>query len=168
MSAEVQAPPAAKSSFGKKLVLAAVSLVCVAAGVALPMVVPLPGLNKEKAGGHGAKDKHAAEAATAVVPFGDVTVNLAEERMNRYLRLKVALVVEADAEKTVEEELTKKKAVIKSRLLGHLAGKTLKDVSGTAGVNRLQREILERIDDVLFPDGHSTIKGVVFEEYTVQ
>ena len=62
----------------------------------------------------------------------------------------------------------KKKAPLKSAIITHLAGKSLKDVSGSVGVNRVQREILEKLDDVLYPDGHSHLRGVVFEEYVVQ
>jgi flagellar basal body-associated protein FliL len=64
--------------------------------------------------------------------------------------------------------LTKQKAAVKSKLINHIAGKSLKDVSGSVGVNRLQREVLERFEEVLYPDGHSRIRAVLFEEYVVQ
>jgi flagellar basal body-associated protein FliL len=53
-------------------------------------------------------------------------------------------------------------------MIAYLAGKSVKDVSGTSGVNRTQRELLERVEDVLYPDGGSRIKAVLFEEYVVQ
>jgi flagellar basal body-associated protein FliL len=151
---------------GRKLVLALVCIVCVGGGAAVPMVLPVSGLF--------AKDKGEAEAKphgdgkTVIVPFGDVVVNLAEERMTRYLRLKVAVLVDAESEKDVTEKLTKQKAAVKSKLIAHLAGKSLKDVSGSVGVNRLQREVLEWFEDVLYPDGGSHIRAVLFEEYVVQ
>jgi flagellar basal body-associated protein FliL len=76
--------------------------------------------------------------------------------------------VEADAEKDVTDLLTKKKAAVKSAMITHLAGKTLKDVSGSVGVTRTQRELLEKIEEVLYPDGDGHLKSVLFEEYVVQ
>jgi hypothetical protein len=32
----------------------------------------------------------------------------------------------------------------------------------------MQRELLERAEDVLYPEGNSRLKGVLFEEYVVQ
>ena len=123
---------------------------------------------EESKDGKKKKAKHGHDEKLAVVPVGDVTVNLAEERMQRYLRIKVALQVEHEAEKTVLEHVEKKKVVLKSWMIGHISGKALKDVSGTVGVNRLQREILERVDDILYPNGDSPIRAVLFEEYIVQ
>ncbi len=163
--------PAAPAKKGKKLiVLVAVGLVCSAAGAAVPMVVDLPGIAKgaDKEDGHGkGKGKGKADEQHVAVPFGDVTVNLADERMQRYVRLKVAILVDAAAEKEVTDLLAKHKAVVKSKFIGHIAGKSLKDVAGSVGVARLQRELLEKIEDVLYPDGGGPLKGVLFEEYVV-
>jgi flagellar FliL protein len=117
----------------------------------------------EKGGkaGHG-------DGKTVVVPFGDLVVNLVEPRMQRYLRIKIAILADADAEEEVTNLLTKQKAEVKSKLIGYLVGKDIKDVSGTVGVNRLQRELLERVEDVLYPDGHSQIRAILFEEYVIQ
>jgi flagellar basal body-associated protein FliL len=166
MSAAPAAPeaaaPAAKK--GGKLVILIVCVVCILAGAALPMVVDLSGL---MGGGKGDK-KAKGEPKTAIVAFSEVVVNLSEDRMSRYLRVKIAVLVDADHEAEMTEELTKHKAAIKSKIIGHLAGKTLKDVSGTVGVNRLQRELLERFEEVLSPDGEGHVRGVLFEEYVVQ
>jgi flagellar FliL protein len=164
MSAPAAAPSA--SPAGKKrgkLPLIIVAVVCVAAGAALPMFVPIPGMGAKPA---EAKPKKPANYAT--VPVGDLVVNLAEDRMNRYLRMKLSVKVEAEEEKKVTDLVTKHKAAMKSKLISYLAGKTLKDVSGSVGVNKLQREILEKFDDILYPDGESKVKEVLFEEYVVQ
>jgi len=150
----------------RKLLFAAVGVVAILAGAALPLVVDISSLlGKPK---EGTQDKPHAETKTAIVPFGDMVVNLADERAMRYLRVKLAVLVDADKEKEVSDLLTKKKPAVKSKLISHLAGKTLKDVSGTVGVNRLQREILERFEEVLYPEGHSPLRAILFEEYVVQ
>ncbi len=59
-------------------------------------------------------------------------------------------------------------AAIKSAMIAHLAGKGTKDVTGTAGVARMQRELMERFEEVAYPDGTSKAKAVLFEEYVVQ
>jgi flagellar protein FliL len=172
MSAPATAPVAATAApaGGKKklIVLLAVGLMCSAAGAAVPMFVEIPGLSKGGKKEENGKGKSHAEEKTAAVPFGDVMVNLVDERMSRYLRIKIAIQVDASAESEMTEMVTKHKAAIKSKLISHIAGKTLKDVSGSVGVARLQRELLERIEDVLFPDGGGHVRGVLFEEYVVQ
>jgi flagellar protein FliL len=145
----------------------------IAAGAGVPFVVDLSawtGAKSEegKEPTKKKKPKHKAEENLATVPVGDVAVNLAEERMTRYLRIKVAIQVEETAEKTALALVEKRKVALKSWMISHIAGKSLKDVSGTVGVNRLQREILERFDDILYPNGESPIRNVLFEEYVVQ
>ena len=175
MAATAPAPAAAATTPAKKkgkLVLIAVCLVSVAGGAAVPLVVDVPALMGTKPADEKdakkKKAKHGHEEKLATVPVGDVVVNLSEERMTRYLRIKVAVQVEAEAEAKVKEHVEKHKAALKSWMISHIAGKTLKDVSGTVGVNRLQREILERFDDILYPAGDSPIRAVLFEEYVVQ
>ena len=157
-----EGPPRKK---GRKLVLAVVCVVFAGAGAAFPMLVNVPALFAKP---NADKTKDKKEAKTAIVPFGDVVVNLSEDRLQRYLRVKVAVLADAEAEKEVTDLLTKKKAAVKSAMIAHLAGKSLKDVSGTVAIHRLQREMLERFDELLFPDGESPLKAVLFEEYLVQ
>lgn len=146
-----------------KLPLIIVALVFTAAGAVFPMVVDVPALfAKSKS------DKAKHDTKTVIVPFSDVVVNLHDEKMTRYLRLKIAVTAEAEYEKQVTEELTKHKAAIKSKIISHVAGKNLKDVSGSVGVTRLQRELLEKFEDELYPDGNSHIRAVLFEEYVIQ
>ncbi|HEV3437251.1 MAG TPA: flagellar basal body-associated FliL family protein [Gemmata sp.] len=165
MSAPAAPTAAPTPKKGRKLMLLVVGVVFAGAGAAIPMFVNVPALfakpKADKGKGHG-------EGKTVVVPFSDVVVNLVDPRMQRYLRVKIAVLVDAEAEEEVTELLTKHKATVKSKLIGHLAGKEIKDVSGTVGVNRLQRELLERFEDVLYPDGHSQIRNILFEEYVIQ
>ena len=149
-----------------KLPLILVCILALGAGAAAPMVVNVPALmGKSKA---EAEPKKHGPVKSATIPFGDVVVNLSEERMTRYLKLKIVLLVDAEQEKEATEHVAKMKAAMKSWMIGHVAGKTLKDVSGTAGVARLQREIFERFEDLLYPDGHGHLINVLFEEYVVQ
>lgn len=175
-------PAAAPAPAGKKkfpLALLALPLVALGAGAAVPLVVDVPAMMGMKtdadpdaaaaaAAKAKAKKKHAHAEHLASVPVGDVAVNLAEERMTRFLRVKIAIQCEHSAETKLHEMIEKNKAALKSWAIGHLAGKSLKDVSGTVAIHRLQREMLERFDEMLFPDGDSPLKAVLFEEYLVQ
>lgn len=158
----------------KKLILIVVALASLAGGAAMPMM--LGGEKKDPA--EEAKKKH-AEHPPINIPFGDVTVNLAEERLSRYLRIKLVLKVEgAHEEEEGVKMLAPVKPVMKSWLLAHLAGKSTKDVQGTVGVKRLQREIFEKFEEMMEAEAHSHgpkdkkphlhLKEVLFEEYIVQ
>jgi flagellar FliL protein len=163
------AAPAKKS----KLPLVIACVLSIGGGVAVPMFVNVPALlgNTKEGEKPKAKPKGDGEGKTVIIPFSEkegTVVNLAEERATRYLKVKLALSVDADAEKEVLKKLDGKKTEMKSWLLIHLAGKTLKDVSGSVGASRVQREILERFEDILYPDGHGSLRAVLFEEYVVQ
>jgi flagellar protein FliL len=120
----------------------------------------------------GASSKHAAEMPKlppkqAFVPFGEVVVNLSEERLTRYLRVKLILVIDGNHEKEHTEKITKAKATLKSWLISHLTDKSLKEVSGGAGVNRVRREVLEQFN-VLLNHEPDLILDVLFEEFVIQ
>jgi flagellar basal body-associated protein FliL len=153
--------PSAPAGGGKKKFLwIIVCLVCIVGGAALPMVTDVSSMK--------GKEEKPKKVKTAPVPFGDVVVNLSEERMTRYLRVKIVLLVDEEQEHHISEHLPKIKAAMKNWLISHLAGKTLKDVSGTVGVKRLQREILEKFEEMMSHDGDSHLHDILFEEFTVQ
>lgn len=147
----------------KLLLLLIVALIMSGAGAAVPMFL-------SASGGHGAGAEHESKGGehTALVPFGEAVVNLYEERLTRYISVKVVLLVDEKQEKAATELLTKKKAIMKHWLISHLSDKSLKDVSGAAGVNRLRREVLEHFNDLMYPDGSEKIKDILFEEFVVQ
>lgn len=173
-SAPAAPPPAAPAKKKGKLVLIVAAVLAATAGGAIPVVVDVSTMVGAKPAEDGKeadkkkKKKAGHDEHLAAVPVGDVSVNLAEERMTRFIRVKVAVQVEEAAEKKVHELVEKQKVALKSWMISHIAGKSLKDVSGTLGVNRLQREMLERFDDMLYPNGDSPIRAVLFEEYIVQ
>jgi flagellar protein FliL len=171
--AQTNATPAPRRG---KLAVIVVCLFAVTAGAATPMVVNVPALLGKAPTAEQEKDKkptkkkpkHGYEEKLVTIPFGEVVVNLSEERMTRYLRIKLVVQVEEEAEAKATPLVEKNKAALKTWIIGHVAGKTLKDVSGTVGVNRLQREIFERFEDTLYPGGDGPLRSVLFEEYVVQ
>lgn len=172
MSDTPAAAPAGKKKF--PVALLALPLLAAGAGAAVPLVVDVPammGMKKEEdpdAAAKAKKKKAHTHEHLASVPVGEVAVNLAEERMTRFLRVKVAIQCEESAESKLKEHVEKNKAALKSWMISHLAGKSLKEVSGTVAIHRLQREMLERFEEILYPSGESPLRAVLFEEYLVQ
>ncbi len=168
--AEPTPAPAKKGGGKKKLVYGIVCLVCMAAGSLAPKMLSADSGEKKA-------DKKPVHEHTTNLVFGDVVVNLAEERMSRYLRVKIVLkVVGPEEEKEGQLLLAKHKPAMKSWLIAHLAGKSLKEVSGTQGVKKLHREILEKFEEMMEPEpghkgkahDHLILKDIMFEEYVVQ
>ncbi|MBI3408755.1 MAG: flagellar basal body-associated FliL family protein [Planctomycetes bacterium] len=154
------APPKKK---GNMLVICVVALVALGAGFATPMFLHLDSPSTKQ---HPVKEK--AHAKPVTIPFGDVVVNLGEERLTRYLRVKIILVVDGENEKSVTEHINKQKAYLKSWLISYLADLSIQEVSRATGVNRLKREIRERFNELLSPEGQEIVLEVLFDEFVVQ
>jgi flagellar protein FliL len=104
----------------------------------------------------------------ALIPFGDLVVNLGEERLTRYLRVKLLIVVDETHLQTVNDLVAKQKPFLKSWLISHLSDQSLQEVSGAAGVNRVRREVRDQFNAMLFPDGAERIQDILFDEFVVQ
>jgi len=158
-----------KGGLKKMVVLGIVGLLVTGAGAAVPLLLPA-----KEAGapgkGHGSEGEghRASQEKPAFVPFGDVVVNLAEERLTRYLRVKLVLVVDHAEEKEMTEEVAKNKAILKNWLIGYLSDKALKDVNGATSVNRLRREIHEQFNSLMGAGKVDKVQDVLFEEFVVQ
>ena len=152
--------PAPKGGSTGWLVLILLALLAVAAGVSLPMYVfkepakkPAPVLESKR---------------PALLPFGDVVVNLGEERLTRYLRVKLLLVVDEGHQKAVGDLVQRQKPFLKNWLISYLSDQSLQEVSGAAGVNRVRREVRDQFNALLFPDGSEKIQDILFDEFVVQ
>ena len=143
------------------LVLIFAALLAIAAGFSVPLyLIPAP-------------QKKAAPAASepkrpALLPFGEVVVNLGEERLTRYLRAKLLIVIDESQQKSVKELVDKQKPFMKSWLISYLSDQSLQEVSGAAGVNRIRREVRDRFNAMLFPDNSEGIQDILFDEFVVQ
>jgi len=179
----------AKGGMMSWIMMAVIGLVSGATGFAVPMIfVNGPKSSDSKsshastqaAEGHDKGDhesaRHDSPKATkrdgtanqpAFVPFGEVVVNLADERMARYLRLSLTLQVDPAHEDSVKKALERKKTILKNWLISYLSDKELDEVRGAIGVNKARREIQEQFNRLLFPDGSDLIQEVLFEDFTV-
>ena len=114
-------------------------------------------------------EKQLLTPAPESIPFGELTVNLKEERLQRYLRIKIALQVDETSYKETSALVTKKKAEMRNWAITFLSDKSLKDVSGSKGVEGLQEALKKAFGEILAPGAKKNpIKNVLFEEYVVQ
>jgi flagellar FliL protein len=159
-----------KGGFKKLIVFGVVGLVVTGAGAAVPLLLPAKEASPASGKGHGGDGEghRTGQEKPAFVPFGDVVVNLAEERLTRYLRVKLVLVVDRTEEKEMTEEVAKNKAILKNWLIGYLSDKSLKEVNGAANVNRLRREIQEQFNSLMGVGRLDRVHDVLFEEFVVQ
>jgi flagellar basal body-associated protein FliL len=125
-------------------------------------------------GGHGSGHGASATATTpgsspmVFIQYGEVTVNLDEQRMNRYLRIKIVLHVRRTDESIVKTAISEKELLLRSWLVSHLSDKELDEIRGKAGQNMLRREIRDQFNATLFPDHYERIYDVLFQEFNVQ
>jgi len=154
--------PAKKS--GKKvwIVGAVVGLLAIAGGAAVPMFAHF--------GAHASavEPETSHDAKTVIIPFDSVVVNVADGRYQRYLRVRICLVVEAREESAVKELLEKEKPFLQTWALGYLQDKTMEQLHGSAGMNKVRREIRDEFNRRLFGDGPEKIKDVLLPEYNFQ
>jgi len=130
---------------------------------------------------HGKTDSHGAsghgkrEGSVAVhsdgpsfIPFGRMVTNLNEQTLTKYLSLEITLQTDAEHEEEVTAAIEARKPILSTWLTSHLADKTLEDIRGKVGVNRLRREIQDNFNSLLFTDGRERVLDVLFEEFHVQ
>ncbi len=167
MANEKADPPTKGGTRITWIVILACGLLALAAGGALPyFLLHSSGHDNssksDELHGLGSADKH------AYVQFGEVIVNLNEDRLTRYLKVKILLVCDVREEKTLTDLVQKRKPLLKNWLIAHLSDKSLQDVSGASGVNKLRREIWHQFNTELYSDGSERILDIFFEEFVVQ
>lgn len=129
---------------------------------------------EEHGGGHGESSEHSAGGASegnehfSYIKMEQITVNLNEPRLARYMRAVVHIVVRkedtAAATKAIEGHMPE----LKSRLLVFFSGCTLDDVRGPDSLERIKREVHTLLNTALWPDGRPLIDHVVLSEFSVQ
>lgn len=117
---------------------------------------------------HGKGEEKKAVDGPCFVPFGRTVVNLNDPSLTRYLSVEITIQADGDDEEDVKDSLEARKPILQTWLTSHLADKTLDDIRGKVGVNRLRREIQDNFNALLFTDGRERIQDILFEEFHVQ
>lgn len=151
-----------KGGMATLILMAVIGIAAPAAGFVTPMLLVGRSTSDTKA------KKLDDDKNLSVIPFDAVSVNIATNRLTRYLRVKIALVVHKDDEYEATQRIEKKKLFLKNWLITYLADQTLEDVTGAAGVNRIRRELIDQFNLILYPDDVEKIRDVLFEEFLIQ
>jgi flagellar basal body-associated protein FliL len=98
-----------------------------------------------------------------------VVANLDEPGALRYIRLAVFLEMDGSAEQEqCQKFIDSKKPLLNNWMQLYLAGRSLEEVKGDKYLKTMQAQMLEGFNQILFPNGKSLIKGVLFGEINIQ
>jgi flagellar FliL protein len=161
MASEVAAKP--KSGKTGLMIGIVLAVAAVGGGASLPWI-----MGSHSHDSRPAKKAEPLKTKQAAVPFGDVVVNLGEDRLNRFLRVKIMVAVDEAEAKEITELLANQKAFLKSWLIGYLSDQAVQEVTRKVGVNRIRREIRDQFNAMLFPEGEEKIADILFDEFVVQ
>ncbi len=148
-----------------------VGILGTAFGLAVPFLIPTGDVPAEEpAEVLPKKEYEGTDVEKTLVDFDEdaVVLNLNDEQATRYLSLEMSLVISQESLATFTEKLEKKRVEMKNWLIGHVADKTLKDIEGKAGRNRLRREILDQFNAIMFPDGEDRIFDIYYKGFAIQ
>ena len=98
-----------------------------------------------------------------------VVANLDEPGVTRYIR--AALTLEISSALTQEKGVAlieKKKPILTNWLSIYLASLTLEDIRGDRNQIRIQTQMRDGFNEILFPDSKPKIKRILFKEFAVQ
>ena len=121
-----------------------------------------------KAGGHDDASSAPARSGMQFVSFGRIVTNLNESALTKYLSLDITLQVDGKDEAALKSAIEQRLPILRTWLTSHLADKSMEDVRGKVGVNRLRREIQDQFNALLFDDGQERVQDVLFEEFHVE
>ncbi|MCP4922493.1 MAG: flagellar basal body protein FliL [bacterium] len=121
------------------------------------------GLEDEKAAEEIAAQKPKEIIQAAYYDIPELLVNLSKDgRRGGFLKLSIYLeIIDAEASK----ELDKVKPRIVDAFQTYLRGLKIKDVEGSAGLQRLRTELLRRANDVTAP---IEVRAILFREMLIQ
>jgi flagellar basal body-associated protein FliL len=100
--------------------------------------------------------------------FEPITVNVNEPMLNRYIRATITLAIKESDYGDAEDAITNKEPELKSWMTIFFSACELEDVRGEKNLNRLRREVLDSLNNQLWPKGKPLIDHVLFREFAVQ
>ncbi len=162
-----------KGGLLKWIVLAAVVIVCAAAGFGLGRILAKPKA-PEQTETEQAKEKEKSKEREEVEgtwfhEMTPVVSNLNVPGVTRFVRATLILEISntVSNEKGIEL-ITQKTPLLNNWLNIFLASLTLEDTRGNKNLTRIQTQIKDAFNEILFPDSKPYIEQVLFKEFAIQ
>jgi flagellar basal body-associated protein FliL len=102
------------------------------------------------------------------VKLDPIVANLNEPKMQRYINVVIILGMTKENHPHVSELMGKRKEEVRSGLVTYLSNLSMEEVRGASNVSRIRREILDLLNEQLFPNQKPQISRVLFAEFQVQ
>jgi flagellar basal body-associated protein FliL len=116
-----------------------------------------------------AKDSGADSQNSWYYHLEPVIANLNVEDVTRYVKATLTLVVSSEVDvKKGTAFIDEKRPILTNWLTMYLASLRLQDIRGESNLKRIQSQVLDAVNEKLFPDSKPQIKNILFKEFAVQ
>jgi len=102
------------------------------------------------------------------IDLDPITVNIDVPRVSRYIRASFTLAIKEGDFAEAEKWIKKHDREIRNDLQVYLAGLTLDDVRGEKNINRVRREVADKLNEKLWPDRRPRVNHVLLKEWAIQ
>tara|TARA_R110002072_G_scaffold28783_4_gene92078 strand:+ start:268 stop:756 length:489 start_codon:yes stop_codon:yes gene_type:complete len=158
-AAPSESPAEAGGGKKAKLIAAVALLLPLVGGVGLALATPPPPVNDDQP--VGAPDPVVAE-------LGNLIVNLAGSRGQRYLKVTVAVELRGDDPKDGAERLKAQEPSVRDALIQRLSTKTLELLEAKGAKDDLRLELLDVLNGGVLRGTESRAERVFFTEFLIQ
>jgi flagellar basal body-associated protein FliL len=116
-----------------------------------------------------AKDSGADSQESWYYQLDPVIANLDVDDVTRYVKATLTLVVSSEVDvKKGTTFIDEKRPILTNWLTMYLASLRLQDIRGESNLKRIQSQVLDGVNEKLFPDSKAKIKNILFKEFAVQ
>jgi flagellar basal body-associated protein FliL len=162
------------------IIMAIVVVVCAGAGFGLCRLLAGSDTDKstdspqENSSTQDAKSQSNPEAnlgdgKTWYHPLEPIATNLNEPGSTRYIRVALTLEISSEVKQDEGKKLLEQKNPILTNLLNiYFKGLSLEDIRTDKDMRRIQYQILDALNEELFPDAKPQIKKILFKEFAIQ
>ncbi len=102
------------------------------------------------------------------IDFEEVVAVLGKSKFSRYLKVSLSLQVAHSQRIDVDKKILSRSAVLRNRIIAHIAETSEEDLAGQHGQNQFRRQMHGFFNEILFEDGIERIQDVLFREFQVQ
>ncbi len=110
---------------------------------------------------------YGTQRKSGLIEFESITVNLNDERLNRYLRINLVFQVVPSRQQAIEQLTERKRVVMKNWLIRTLSDITLDETRGKAGQDAIRKKLTTGLNTLLGTEPDA-IQDVLFTEFNVQ